>query len=59
MHYIVQVFSMGSWENSMTALGSYYHIGHIVFFVIYGILTVLPKPKSAKTGAKVAEKKLE
>ena len=45
VHYIVQVFSMGSWENSITALGSYHHIGHIAFVVIYGLLTLLPKPK--------------
>ena len=43
---------MGSWENS-SALGSYYHIGHIAFFVLYGILLALPKPKSTK--AKKAE----
>ena len=49
MHYIVQVFSMGSWENSTTALGSYHHIGHLAFVVVYGLLTILPKPKGNKS----------
>jgi hypothetical protein len=55
MHYIVQVFSMGSWDNSMTALGSYNHLGHIAFFVVYAVLSVLPKPKSKDAKPKKAE----
>ena len=55
IHYIVQVFSMGSWENSMIALGSYYHAGHIAIFLIYGLLTLLPKPRSKAKIDKKAE----
>lgn len=47
MNYIVQPFSMGSLENSMTCLGSYYYIPHIGLLLTYVLLEVMPKPKSS------------
>ena len=46
--YIVQVFSMSSWENCMTALGSYNHYGHIGIIMVYVLLELIPGPKREK-----------
>eukprot|EP01035_Chromulina_nebulosa_P033094 gene33094-44290_t len=46
---IVQVFSMGSLENSLTALGSFHFIPHIVLLVLYGLLELFPSPKKASS----------
>jgi hypothetical protein len=42
LSYVVQTFSMGSYENCMTALGSYNFIPHVVLLVIYVLLEILP-----------------
>jgi len=42
MNVIVQVFSMGSLENSLTALGGSYYIPHITLVVAYVLLELLP-----------------
>jgi hypothetical protein len=44
---MMQVFSMGSLENSLTALGSFHYIPHIVLVVLYGLLELLPSPMKA------------
>jgi hypothetical protein len=44
-NFCVQVFSLYSWERCMLVLGSYNFIPHILFFVIYGILSIMPAPK--------------
>lgn len=46
--YLVQVFSMGSLENSLTALGAFYYGGHILLAVLYALLEVFPGPKKDK-----------
>lgn len=52
VNYIVQVFSMSSWENCMIALGSFDHIGHIVIFAVYVVLELMPGPKKEKKAVK-------
>lgn len=49
MNYVVQVFSMGSLENSLTALSGHHYIPHIALVIIYVILSVFPSPKKAKS----------
>jgi hypothetical protein len=45
MNYVVQVFSMGSLDNSLAALGSYYYAGHIAMVVLYIVLEMVPTPR--------------
>lgn len=45
-NYIVQTFSVGSYENSMTCWGSYKHVPHIIYITVIVLLTVIPAPKS-------------
>lgn len=47
---IVQVFSMGSLENSLTALGSFHFVPHIAMVVLYGLLELLPTPGKKDKG---------
>jgi hypothetical protein len=54
MNYVVQVFSMGSLENSLNALRSYYYVPHIAMFVCYAVLEMVPTPR--KKAATVAKK---
>lgn len=55
-NYIVQTFSMSSWENCMIALGSYDHMGHAALVVVYVLLELFPKPKSIKKDDKDTKK---
>lgn len=55
-NYIVQVFSLLSWDRSMTALGSYHHIPHFFFLGLYLLLQILPTPKSASTTTSSSKK---
>lgn len=49
---------MGSWENSMIALGSYHHMGHILLVIIYCVLEyVLPPGPKKKAAGSVADTK--
>jgi hypothetical protein len=48
MNYIVQVFSMGSLENSLRALSGHHYLPHILLVVIYVLLEVVPGPKKKK-----------
>jgi len=49
VNYIVQPFSMSSWENSMMALGgSYNHLGHKIIIASYILLELIPSPKKDK-----------
>lgn len=41
---IVQVFSMGSLENSLIALGSFHFVPHIAMVLLYVTLEMLPTP---------------
>jgi hypothetical protein len=45
MNYVVQVFSMGSLENSLTALSGHHYIPHMVLVVVYVLLEIFPSPK--------------
>ena len=44
LHYVAQVFALGSWDNSITALGSYYHLGHVLIIAVYIALLLMPEP---------------
>lgn len=55
MNYVVQVFSMGSLENSLNALRSYYYVPHIAMLAVYLILEMVPTPK--KKAPKTEDKK--
>lgn len=46
--YTAQVFHYGSLERSLTALGSYYYLGHILSMMAYVALILLPTPKGDK-----------
>lgn len=48
MNYVVQVFSMGSLENCLVALGGHYFIPHIALVVFYGILEIMPSKKQER-----------
>lgn len=41
MNYVTMTFSMGYYVNSMTALGSYNHVPHILFVVVLILLNIL------------------
>lgn len=56
LNYCVQVFSLGSWENSMKALGSYHHVPHLTFLLLNILLTVIPGPKKEKKDKKEDKK---
>jgi hypothetical protein len=45
MNYVVQVFSMGSLENSMAALSGHMYLPHIFMVVVYVLLELMPSPK--------------
>lgn len=45
MNYVTQTFSMGYYVNSMTALGSYGHVPHMIFVAVAVLLKLLPSPK--------------
>ncbi|KAJ1409386.1 MBOAT, membrane-bound O-acyltransferase family-domain-containing protein, partial [Ochromonadaceae sp. CCMP2298] len=45
MNYVVQVFSMGSLENSLTALSGHWFLPHLVLLVAYVLLEVMPATK--------------
>jgi len=49
MNYVVQVFSMGSLENSLNALSSYYYVPHIAMFLCYVVLEMVPAPRKKKS----------
>ena len=48
MNYVTQTFSMGYLNNSMTALGSYNHVPHMMFVVLAILLKLVPGPKKKK-----------
>ena len=48
MNYVTQTFSMGYLNNSLTALGSYDHVPHMIFLTVAVALTILPGPKKEK-----------
>lgn len=52
VNYVVQVFSMGSLENSLTALGGHYYVPHILSVVAYVVLEMLPPVKKSATTTK-------
>lgn len=53
MNYVVQVFSMQSWDNCMVALGAYHHVPHAALFLIYLVMEyVVPKPKNKSKAVK-------
>jgi len=45
MNYVVQVFPMGSLENSLNALGSYHYVPYMVLIASYILLEIVPAPK--------------
>ena len=48
MNYVVQVFSMGSLENSLNALSGHGYLPHIVLVIAYILLELIPSPKKKK-----------
>lgn len=45
---------MGSLENSLTALGSFHYIAHVVLLILYVLLELVPTPKSKSDKKKEA-----
>jgi len=52
MNYVVQTFPMSSYDNCVTALGSFKFSGHIAFVILYVILSVTPGPRKEKSEKK-------
>ena len=48
MNYVVQTFPLGTYDNCITALGSFKFLGHIAFIILFVVLTVTPGPKTKK-----------
>jgi len=51
MNYMAQVFSMGSLENCLTALGGSYYMPHSILVVAYIVLEVMPTGGAKKKKA--------
>jgi len=47
MNYLVSTFALGTLDNCLRALGSYYHAPHLLLIVAYLFMLALPAPKSA------------
>ena len=45
MSFIVQTFSMSSWERCAVALGSYYYVPYFILAALYVALELMPAPK--------------
>ena len=52
MHFVVQTFSLGSWENCHNALGSYSYVPYIFMVAVAVILSVIPVAKKKDKEAK-------
>lgn len=48
LNFVVQTFTLGSWENCHTALGSYNYVPYISLTALAVVLSIIPAPKKKK-----------